>query len=205
MRLRSIACPLNFNPPTSCEVGRISSRRVCRNEYFNPPTSCEVGQHCYCEGAEPLHFNPPTSCEVGLVHDSCTVGIEVFQSTHLLRGGTLRHQQIRLSGAISIHPPPARWDVRQAALRPDLLHFNPPTSCEVGPGVIRSSVITSPFQSTHLLRGGTRLYFQQGLHWRKFQSTHLLRGGTLSLPVDAALRVISIHPPPARWDSSWLM
>lgn len=35
---------LNFNPSTSCEVGRARSGYRQRSFYFNPPTSCEVGQ-----------------------------------------------------------------------------------------------------------------------------------------------------------------
>ena len=125
-----------------------------------------------------------------------------FQSTHLLRGGTGLDVEHVLPAVISIHPPPARWDHAappcHAALSKfqstHLLrggtaittpcatkhrNFNPPTSCEVGPGVSGSPLsCMRRFQSTHLLRGGTRLT-------------------TNSICAEPS---ISIHPPPARWD-----
>ena len=102
-----------------------------------------------------LYFNPPTSCEVGLdvSHKCCTV---IFQSTHLLRGGTQMIDQSRdalikfqsthlLRGGtryfIPMHPTSqfqsthllrggTRWVLVHGG---GTFHFNPPTSCEVGP------------------------------------------------------------------------
>ena len=81
------------------------------------------------------NFNPPTSCEVGPgVSGSPLSCMRRFQSTHLLRGGTrLTTNSICAEPSISIHPPPARWDMdsaRAACMETD--NFNPPTSCEVG-------------------------------------------------------------------------
>ena len=85
--------------------------------------------------------------------------ITLFQSTHLLRGGTY---------AVP----------RRAVME---AYFNPPTSCEVGPSDTTCHIARcTGFQSTHLLRGGTRRVDQP--HGPSvFQSTHLLRGGTCSL------------------------
>ena len=123
----------------------------------------------------------------------------LFQSTHLLRGGTGQGDRRHHGQAISIHPPPARWDWRMYGAPPSGVYFNPPTSCEVGLAhrvqwfVTAISIHPPParwdkaiatryireleFQSTHLLRGGT---FKEYIdHWMHvFQSTHLLRGGT---------------------------
>ena len=103
-----------------------------------------------------------------------------FQSTHLLRGGTERFCALGVGGAnISIHPPPARWD----------------------DDLIAIAAALTGFQSTHLLRGGTdkpvdnrtaeEINFNPPTSCEVglvrpaavavatvFQSTHLLRGGT---------------------------
>ncbi len=99
-----------------------------------------------------------------------------FQSTHLLRGGTVYLWIVIRIIKISIHPPPARRDL-----------------------FTRRAESPIVFQSTHLLRGGTPLpVLFQAL--QVFQSTHLLRGGTIHKDVLPEIDVISIHPPPARRD-----
>ncbi len=124
---------------------------------------------------------------------------------------------------ISIHPPHARWDT---AFMSSLLYqynFNPPTSCEVGPGDALTNTTSFLFQSTHLMRGGTGyfvfshrfLQFQsthlmRGGTWKsrhccllkEFQSTHLMRGGTSVSGWVVDTTPISIHPPHARWDGT---
>ena len=87
--------------------------------------------------------------------------------------------RILVACEISIHPPPARWDWSAPGSPPRCPHFNPPTSCEVGPCWPISTEAMCRFQSTHLLRGGTCL--------------------TKTSDTDTS---ISIHPPPARWDES---
>ena len=159
--------PSHFNPPTSCEVG--PRRRYIENVagHFNPPTSCEVGRsprprtspaNCY--------FNPPTSCEVGRFTKCPPRGdpeISIhppparwdarrarryarhsgFQSTHLLRGGTMDDIFTTLDILISIHPPPARWDVSSKKVWRIIYSFNPPTSCEVGHSVTGGESVQS--------------------------------------------------------------
>ena len=191
---------------------------------FNPPTSCEVGPLTQYQQCPDLpHFNPPTSCEVGLQHDTCTDIFTLFQSTHLLRGGTIHPTNLGAWDHISIHPPPARWDARNcdtypvphkfqsthllrggtiyAALR---LHISKFQSTHLLRGGTESTTFDqkspSRFQSTHLLRGGTRPG-AIGSNTYGFQSTHLLRGGTLQAFHHSVVLCISIHPPPARWDT----
>ena len=146
------------------------------------------------------NFNPPTSCEVGPEVEDALGAVAVFQSTHLLRGGTCHRAGCRRSADISIHPPPARWDSCHHDVSVRAGNFNPPTSCEVGHDCYHTGLISPEFQSTHLLRGGTympELLQQEGkdfnpptscevghrlerppLRLSIFQSTHLLRGGT---------------------------
>ena len=151
--------------------------------------------------ADTANFNPPTSCEVGRSGTITSRQISAFQSTHLLRGGTLHLCMACDWKAISIHPPPARWDP-------------PPFTSTSG----RLS-----FQSTHLLRGGTpgnqSAGGRQGIsihppparwdfcpppdcyavpHFNPPTSCEVGR----ARPGQASRRIrdISIHPPPARWD-----
>ena len=101
------------------------------------------------------NFNPPTSCEVGPEVEDALGAVAVFQSTHLLRGGTCHRAGCRRSADISIHPPPARWDSCHHDVSVRAGNFNPPTSCEVGHDCYHTGLISPEFQSTHLLRGGT--------------------------------------------------
>ena len=168
----------DFNPPTSCEVGLGEVGCICQCCYFNPPTSCEVGPG-----------------EVGELCDHYK-----FQSTHLLRGGTECPPARCRGSAISIHPPPARWDHISPCLRNgdiisihppparwDMLtqigssassiDFNPPTSCEVG--LIRETLNGIYTISIH----------PPPARWD-------VRGDQ----PEPERGQISIHPPPARWD-----
>ena len=168
----------NFNPPTSCEVGlNFWQDRRCFQisihpppARWDPPASDGQGRLWY--------FNPPTSCEVGLSTSICRALNTVFQSTHLLRGGT--------------RAACPRWTPCR--------YFNPPTSCEVGRQESFNQLQAMEFQSTHLLRGGTGT----GCWWR-YQTgdfnppTSCEVGHGLTDPLHLP-GGISIHPPPARWD-----
>ena len=59
--------------------------------------------------------------------------------------------------------------------------------------------LTTTFQSTHPVRGGTVIQHAHQ-HVKVFQSTHPVRGGTLRLQHICNLRQISIHPPREGWD-----
>ena len=80
---------------------------------------------------------------------------------------------------ISIHAPLAGCDCATGLSRPRALHFNPRTPCGVRLVVIHSDTPTIPFQSTHPLRGATKV--SRVVH---------------------CLRRISIHAPLAGCDSA---
>ena len=89
---------------------------------------------CKCEQERrEADFNPPTSCEVGRFTPAALNWSDIFQSTHLLRGGTLKNAS-RVAGLVfqSTHLLRGGTD-RSTAPRAKQLRF----------------------QSTHLLRGGT--------------------------------------------------
>ena len=101
-----------------------------------------------------------------------------FQSTHPVRGGTLKYCRCGLLALISIHPPREGWD------------------SGIGISVISSFL----FQSTHPVRGGTGKKYSAELS-EVFQSTHPVRGGTTSCTSAGRSCTISIHPPREGWDS----
>ena len=80
------------------------------------------------------YFNPRTPCEVRrqLNHYGCR--LQLFQSTHPMRGATL--------SAIYLQIAPQ--------------HFNPRTPCEVRLTSSDLPKLPPPFQSTHPMRGATR-------------------------------------------------
>ena len=138
-------------------MGRRTPAGPSRHHHFNPPTSCEVGRFCWvtkrnrklisihppparwdgaCQGtaAWSAYFNPPTSCEVGLARWRCPRTESYFNPPTSCEVGPFLRGVDAIAEEISIHPPPARWD---------------------GQG-IKSLRQEGIFQSTHLLRGGTR-------------------------------------------------
>ena len=80
-----------------------------------------------------LDFNPPTPCGVGLPRSALGLGVEEFQSTHPVRGGTIDLRFFQRVWDISIHPPRAGWDAECLYLLHKSRDFNPPTPCGVGP------------------------------------------------------------------------
>ena len=110
--------------------------------------------------------------------DTADCGSDTFQSTHLLRGATVKgvsraiyikyfnprtscevRQSYRCTITayinISIHAPLARCDAQSADVMFIASDFNPRTSCEVRLLILIMMVIGKKFQSTHLLRGAT--------------------------------------------------
>ena len=104
----------------------------------------------------------------------------LFQSTHLLRGGTARSSSREF---ISVY-------------------FNPPTSCEVGRAGIGEAVIRINISIHPPPARWDSLCCFRSASSSSFQSTHLLRGGTRGSAIIGQVASISIHPPPARWDSA---
>ena len=191
----------HFNPRTSCEVRQSIIDLPSVDFYFNPRTSCEVrlvviysasffrsiSIHAPLARCDRLlgtfngwlyYFNPRTSCEVRPRSFLSISKVWEFQSTHLLRGATLKIWVLAnktrkfqsthlLRGAtavlfarvfvfvISIHAPLARCDRRPGSGIYLLCDFNPRTSCEVRQTKSWKNTSTKTFQSTHLLRGAT--------------------------------------------------
>ena len=101
----------NFNPPTPCGVGRISTIGKPTGHNFNPPTPCGVGLHSSRKWNNCADFNPPTPCGVG----QCQLFSRPFPRW------------------ISIHPPRVGWDSVFCNHRHIVFkNFNPPTPCGVG-------------------------------------------------------------------------
>ena len=80
----------------------------------------------------------------------------IFQSTHPLRGATLRCPIEGNGDAISIHAPLAGCDRLQFTIADLRIHFNPRTPCGVRPLQDRYQPKAYQFQSTHPLRGATK-------------------------------------------------
>ena len=81
-------------------------------------------------------FNPRTSYEVRLYHIQSLITIQMFQSTHLIRGATTDKELDTSTEGVSIHAPHTRCD--SFFLQPvlSLLGFNPRTSYEVRRGCL---------------------------------------------------------------------
>ncbi len=103
--------------------------------------------------------------------------LEIFQSTHPLRGATLGLGGLVRHGIISIHAPLAGCDLFQFQTQTVTYHFNPRTPC----GVRLISSVSMPIRRNFNPRTpcGVRLhlYFLHDAHMG-FQSTHPLRGAT---------------------------
>ena len=90
-----------------------SNKRLAASNHFNPPTPCGVGladvgglsldtiisihppragwdKRFGSSAAIPIYFNPPTPCGVGLIGVRRYGDFKEFQSTHPVRGGTVR-------------------------------------------------------------------------------------------------------------------
>ena len=126
----------------------------------------------------PIDFNPRSSCEERHKLNVLITQTNVFQSTLLMRGATGSARNLLFKIPISIHAPHARSDWASRLPMPQLLNFNPRSSCEERPGEWISKTTSS----------------------RLFQSTLLMRGATAMTHDVTVQRIISIHAPHARSD-----
>ena len=128
----------DFNPRTSYEVRRRHPEiRLCVSDIsiHAPLTRCDVRKwYARIRCIISIHA-PLTRCDNPFTTENIHNG--VFQSTHLLRGATHRHD-----------PGCCRS-----------FDFNPRTSYEVRQSRPRIPFLIYLFQSTHLLRGATSLVF----------------------------------------------
>ena len=125
--------------------------------------------------------------------------MQVFQSTHPVRGGTGSNYTGDWCQDISIHPPRAGWDRSCAGSVVGTDNFNPPTPCGVGPhgqgsGGNRKGI------SIHPPRAGWDHPFRRckgAIHI----SIHPPRAGWDETPPSLSnVSLISIHPPRVGWD-----
>ena len=147
----------DFNPRTPCGVRQDEMERDAMDGNFNPRTPCGVRRIQLALTRSGVYFNPRTPC--GVRHPkffNITTEGFVFQSTHPLRGATLRLPALLQSLAISIHAPLAGCDagyegmyqVSDISIHAPLAgcdctarsfttantHFNPRTPCGVRHG-----------------------------------------------------------------------
>ena len=201
--------------------------------------------HCTCSGSHPpisihpprvgwdsiirairpteSHFNPPTPCGVGPSAVLYLVGLNSFQSTHPVWGGTREQLVTILYRLISIHPPrvgwdasmpknspitnisihPPRvgWDFLQIPLRRKIpISIHPP---RVGWDVLDAfqNVSTCDFNPPTPCGVGRGNSCTRGADF-EFQSTHPVWGGTSGQIVAIVSLPISIHPPRVGWDAA---
>ena len=149
------------------------------------------------------NFNPRTPC--GVRHEvifNKPRNKDTFQSTHPVRGATQRDLYYQTKQQISIHAPRAGCDIFGRLCMPRHVHFNPRTPCGVRLGSGGGGVRSTPFQSTHPVRGATRVVRDRIKIGIVFQSTHPVRGATRSHFQQATKqRHISIHAPRAGCDT----
>ena len=103
------------------------------------------------------NFNPRTPCGVRRSIMLIFRRWMIFQSTHPMRGATRCVCCFPYSDAISIHAPHAGCDAfaDKSLMNDD--DFNPRTPCGVRREVHALRVIGIKFQSTHPMRGATRI------------------------------------------------
>ena len=170
----------NFNPPSPCGEGPGGQdlRPVSKAISIHPP---RVGRDHggQCHEMEPCDFNPPSPCGEGLCVYAAVVGLQQFQSTLPVWGGTWVAHTATATGTISIHPPRVGRDPESVPCHRFGPYFNPPSPCGEGPGIgVRivtgwdyfnppspcgegpansaASGATTPFQSTLPVWGGTQ-------------------------------------------------
>ena len=124
------------------------------------------------------NFNPPTSCEVGPSTLSFIWLITHFNPPTSCEVGHACLAVVIHVVVISIHPPPARWDAALMGHADASMTFQSTHLLRGGTRLERDAMDGHVFQSTHLLRGGTPLPKRYWFCCVTFQSTHLLRGGT---------------------------
>ena len=199
---RASSCPATyFNPRTPCGVRLFatwtlfseaqfqsthplwgatspSRRAASLRSNFNPRTPCGVRPSAGRTGDLRGNFNPRTPCGVRLDRNAVCDHVQVFQSTHPLRGATRHLWRFFMDGLfqsthplrgatilrpisadaseISIHAPLAGCDSLSRFILGPSPNFNPRTPCGVRPLICRNIWGEFLFQSTHPLRGATR-------------------------------------------------
>ena len=140
-------------PRAGCDGSRLTILSSVRD--FNPRTPCGV-RRCHCIlSTGGTNFNPRTPCGVRRLWFVSSGEVDIFQSTHPVRGATALMPEL--------------------AIRPR--DFNPRTPCGVRRPVLRKPLKALRFQSTHPVRGATAS--MPSLSSRTvFQSTHPVRGAT---------------------------
>ena len=127
--------------------------------YFNPRTPCGVRRLLWRKQAQRGNFNPRTPCGVRPVGAGVNEVVDIFQSTHPVRGATTFWKSQRrqaknfnprtpcgvrqlcvvlavIEHLISIHAPRAGCDLCLYNPRGQCNHFNPRTPCGVRRGVM---------------------------------------------------------------------
>ena len=166
-------------PHAGCDRHEEQPNRHNRN--FNPRTPCGVrrgGGETW--GASPPDFNPRTPCGVRLKRRKArafrlsfqsthpmrgATGCsptpkqkkEVFQSTHPMRGATVLTYTKAKKGGISIHAPHAGCDCPDGhVVKSKAISIHAPhAGCDLGIWKVLSLLVL--FQSTHPMRGATRV------------------------------------------------
>ena len=126
-----------------------------------------------------------------------------FQSTHPLRGATMLFCCTDDVRNISIHAPLAGCDVQQIAHTVDLLDFNPRTPCGVRRILCGFLCIAAEFQSTHPLRGATKMTYDELCQYLDFNPRTPCGVRRLWKDRCSIFIRISIHAPLAGCDATF--
>ena len=146
-----------------------------------------------------MHFNPRTPCGVRLTTFPATTTGKAFQSTHPLRGATGGNAR-DTTGQDHFNPRTPCGVRRYISIIAYLFrYFNPRTPCGVRLDRAGRGCKPRGFQSTHPLRGATRLS-PRCHRYVQFQSTHPLRGATSLAGAILGFLYIAIHAPLAGCD-----
>ena len=192
----------NFNPRTPCGVRPHRVLRPTRNFLISihaPLAGCDSRMMSSITSGMPFQSTHPL--RGATLKGKRFVTMAEFQSTHPLRGATtVKHGKIPLDD-ISIHAPLAGCDGAAGPHEPNRLDFNPRTPC----GVRRHCRRDGQRAAGHFnprTPCGVRHCLRQCCNRRcSFQSTHPLRGATRDDGPAVSLRVISIHAPLAGCDA----
>ena len=212
----------HFNPRTPCGVRRLFRRHTMSNVYFNPRTPCgvrretllyigvvqEISIHAPLAGCDPwaglrpaalsisIHA-PLAGCDpwAGLRPAALSISIHAP-----LAGCDGQGLLVIMQHGISIHAPLAGCDAPACPAAHRRRHFNPRTPCGVRPVDIAPRSGVDQFQSTHPLRGATRLLpglERRGGYFNPRTPCGVRRALVKAVAVD---RDISIHAPLAGCD-----
>ena len=187
-------------PLAGCDAGR---GRFCRRrEDFNPRTPCGVRQFCQCRQRVYVSISihaPLAGCDdgdfrVGFFLDGISIHAPLAGCDEC--DSQQRYERLQ----ISIHAPLAGCDSLMPLQRPFYSHFNPRTPCGVRPSFSRFLRPGTHFNPRTPC--GVRHYLLgRSADHEIFQSTHPLRGATRLPRLLRRGRIISIHAPLAGCDA----